>query len=159
MRCLRAGAIARAAASISPTEARARLQIVETANRFGDGVYRFFVAGRRGRETRLDDVTRRSRNAAATRSFSATPMLKPGACSPSRSVVSKITTRLSALLSSTPRHGTHLLYPGGVEAAHAVEPVDLAIEHIDMPARVARADVDGHRAVVARAFHDHMPSI
>ena len=61
-------------------------------------VHRFPIARRGDRETGFDDVDPELRERLRTRSFSGCVMLQPGDCSPSRSVVSKMRTRLGSVI-------------------------------------------------------------
>ncbi len=67
-------------------------------DRHRDLPHRFRVGRRRDRKSRLDDVDRQARRAPApSPAFAGTSIEKPGACSPSRSVVSKTMMRAGSM--------------------------------------------------------------
>ena len=99
MRGRAAPASAAQARSMSPVTARARPGHDRPSAPPRRRPHRLEIPVGRDREAGFDDVRRPAAPAAAAmRSFSAGVMLKPGACSPSRSVVSKTWTRARGVI-------------------------------------------------------------
>src|SRR2546430_5996947 len=135
MRCRGAGASASAASSMSSKLQRARAQMIgpctSRATACTDSKSPREAAGKPASMT----STPSSASARATRSFSGRVMLQPGDCSPSRSVVSKISTRSGLATmgtSSGPQMGeplrTLLVEPRHARPQRRADLLDLAID-------------------------------
>jgi hypothetical protein len=133
---------AQGAASISARLARASEQMVGPSILAATAEMGSGVARRSRGEPRLDDVDIERGERQATRSLPSTSIEKPGACSPSRRVVSKMRT-------STISGG---LLEGGfvADVPDAVDAAELAREHVDRPARDRRARPAGPVTRAAR---------
>src|SRR5579864_8079333 len=119
-----APARARAASSMSSGLQRARAQMVGPATSRATAATLSKSPGEAAGKPASMMSTPSSARARATRSFSGRVMLQPGACSPSRSVVSKMRTRSGVLLMASPL----FLQPGHARAQRGADLFDLEVD-------------------------------
>ena len=105
MRPRRAGRMDSAARSTSPVAQRASAATTGSGNGFGNPPDGLRVVLRRNREAGFDDVDAQKFELAGQADLLLDAHRESGACSPSRRVVSKMTSRPVMVSPVSPRHG------------------------------------------------------